>query len=268
MNDLYLQHHGILGQKWGIRRFQPYGEGGYNPDHKGKFIGKIKAVKQRRAERKAAKKEKNESYQKFRKDLFGYAHAQKSIGYLQEKIANAERRYGKKNPDKRSAEKILNEMNEDKEILKAFQQYVKDNEKSVRKQAQEQVEKSPTWVKMNYLTTDIDRMINDTTRRADAFNFIYNVRKSLKKAGVLGAAAIGAAAMNTSVSHARQQAINHHNLIHQQMLQQQMQQVTMMQVQQHIQQSTQFAMQSAMNSAMQASMHATMMAQNHAMGMF
>lgn len=35
-----LYHHGILGMKWGIRRYQPYGSGGYDPKHKGKFIGK------------------------------------------------------------------------------------------------------------------------------------------------------------------------------------------------------------------------------------
>lgn len=44
-DDLFIEHHGIKGQKWGIRRFQPYRQGMKVAG--GKVVGAAKKVKQR-----------------------------------------------------------------------------------------------------------------------------------------------------------------------------------------------------------------------------
>ena len=57
MNDLYLKHHGILGMKWGVRRFQPY-DAGYQADHIGRFVGSLKKKEVDRSGYKKAEVEK------------------------------------------------------------------------------------------------------------------------------------------------------------------------------------------------------------------
>ena len=45
LRDDELMHYGVIGMKWGVRRYQPYGEGGYDPEHKGKFVGSKREFK-------------------------------------------------------------------------------------------------------------------------------------------------------------------------------------------------------------------------------
>ena len=54
-NDI-LSHHGILGQKWGIRRFQPYSVKPRGSGKSGKEIGKAKYMKEKARETGVIKK--------------------------------------------------------------------------------------------------------------------------------------------------------------------------------------------------------------------
>ena len=85
-----LKHYGILGMHWGIRRFQPYGKGGYSAKREGKEIGQA-AREAARAEKRAKKKaifdEKNRSVGKARlEERIARANRNEEVDLLASKI--------------------------------------------------------------------------------------------------------------------------------------------------------------------------------------
>ena len=89
-----LSHHGILGMKWGVRRYQPYDQG-YQPEHGGKFLG---GLKEKRAARKLAKAQKK--YEKSFKSQSNYMKAYNAaVDKINPALKDFNERYEKEHPD-------------------------------------------------------------------------------------------------------------------------------------------------------------------------
>ena len=59
--DEYLKHYGVLGMKWGIRRYQPYPKG---QGHKGTFLGQKKQYTNAAENKKKYQQKKRDALKK------------------------------------------------------------------------------------------------------------------------------------------------------------------------------------------------------------
>lgn len=117
VKDNFLQHHGILGMKWGVRRYQPYGQG-YDAEHIGKFVGHLNKVnvdrKGYKADVDAARKKASEAQNEYTEVLFNEMSDALSIKKAREKSKLAERnlRFEKQKQKAISESKISNRQKE------------------------------------------------------------------------------------------------------------------------------------------------------------
>lgn len=205
-NEEVLEHHGIRGQKWGVRRFQnkdgslkPAGEKRYGGDSDVKS-----AKKSAKAEYKAAKKEYNKSFNK------AYNTSANLLNHLTKK--------GNEKQDKTWGDtydklKVMDKAQ--KGYKKAKENYKKEYNKNL-----DEVRKNATF-KENIV-------YNDATRRraaklmTDNKNITYEeaskkakgeaVRNTAIILGVYGAVTIGAAALNSKKNSSIINPINEVNI--------------------------------------------------------